>query len=113
MPEQLSPETELAWGEFHRMVNMTSEELRTWLLTDASGDEAFSAQPDLGLPDLGRRVVELLRKRKTDLTSEDAQTMQQVVDYVEDRLAAEPAEGPADDEWRHSLMTVGHDPLKP
>jgi hypothetical protein len=31
--------------EFHQVVNMTSEELRTWLLTGASGEDALPADP--------------------------------------------------------------------
>jgi Protein of unknown function (DUF3140) len=64
-------------------------------------------------PGLGRQVVGLLRKRKVDLTPADIGTMQEVVDYVEDRLARRPAQGVTDDSWRHSLMAVGHDPLRP
>lgn len=113
MADKLPGESELLWDEFHQAVNMTSEELRAWLLTDASGEEAFPSEPAMRLPELGRRVVELLRKRKVDLTDADNDTMRQVVDYVEDRLASPPAAGAADDAWRHSLLTVGHDPLKP
>lgn len=112
MANQLPGDVELLWDEFHQIVNMSSEELRAWLLTQA-GEEAFPAGPDRGLPRLGERVVEMLRKRKVDLTSDDTQTMQEVVDYLEDRLADPPAAGVADERWRRSLMTVGHDPLKP
>ena len=113
MSERLPADVELLWDEFHQTVNMTSDELRTWLLTDASGEDAFSADPDMGLPDLGRRVVELLRKRKVDLTEDDVAVMQEVSDYVADRTANPPASGERDEEWRRSLMAVGHDPLKP
>jgi len=113
MPEPLPPDAELLWDEFHQVVNMTSDELRAWLLTEASGEEALPDQPGMGVPELGLRVVELLRKRKTDLTDADTETMRQVVDFVEDRTEQRPPAGPADDEWRRTLMTVGHDPLKP
>ena len=111
MENHIPVEAEVAWDSFHQVVNMSSEELRAWLLTDASGVEAVPAEPDLGLPELGRRVVDLLRKRKVDLTERDADVMEQVVDFV----LTQEAEGPADaqsDEWRRSLMTVGHDPMR-
>jgi uncharacterized protein DUF3140 len=111
MENHVPVEVEVAWDSFHQVVNMSSEELRAWLLTDASGEEAVPAEPDLGLPELGRRVVDLLRKRKVDLTERDADVMEQVVDFV----LTQEAEGPADaqsDEWRRSLMTVGHDPMR-
>ncbi len=113
MNDRVSPEVELAWDSFHQAVNMTSEELRAWLLTEASGEDAFPPDPDLGLPELGGKVVNLLRKRKVDLTAEDADVMERVVDFVIAKEADRPPAGARDDEWRRSLMTVGHDPLKP
>jgi hypothetical protein len=113
MTNRLSPEVEQIWDEFHQAVNMTSEELREWLLTDASGEDAFPADPDLDIPDLGRQVARILRKRKMDLTSDDAVTMNQVVEYVSGQLASPPASRERNDKWRHSLMRVGHDPLRP
>jgi hypothetical protein len=113
MSDRVDPDLELLWEEFHRAVNMTSDELRIWLLTETSGEEALPAEPDLRLPELGARVVALLRKRKVDLTGDDVETMRQVVDQVDDRLADRPPEGASDDKWRRSLMDLGHDPLKP
>ncbi|HZB29157.1 MAG TPA: DUF3140 domain-containing protein [Streptosporangiaceae bacterium] len=113
MTDSEQADVELLWQEFHATVNMTSEELRTWLLTDASGETAMPADPRLELPDLGTKVVRLLRKRKVDLTPDDLAVMERVADYVAERKANPPADGERDDEWRHSLMNVGHDPLKP
>lgn len=113
MADALPEDIGLLWDEFHQVVNMTSEELRTWLLTDASGEDALPAEPRANLPELGTRVVGVLRKRKVDLTGEDAETMQQVVDFVEDQQANRPAAGTDDETWRRELMRVGHDPLKP
>jgi hypothetical protein len=114
MKERIPVEADLAWEDFHRVVNMTSDELRTWLLTDASGEEAFPAPgAGPGVSELGARVVDVLRKRKVDLTEGDADVMRQVVDYVEDRLENRPPNAERNEEWRHALMTVGHDPLRP
>jgi hypothetical protein len=109
---RIPADVELLWGDFHEVVNMTSEELRAWLLTDASGGEAFTADPGLRLPELGERVVQLLRKRKVDLTDDDADVMRQVVEFVEDCEANRPPSGARNDRWRHSLMMVGHDPMR-
>ena len=99
---------------------MTSEELRALPLTQAPGadEDVFPNEPDvglleLGLPELGRQVVELLRKRKVDLTEQDADVMEQVVDFVLTQKAEGPANTESDNGWRRSLMTVGHDPLRP
>jgi hypothetical protein len=100
------------WNEFHRVVNMSSKELSDWLRTR-------SAQPDDEiLPEhagttTGQHVLNILRKRRTDLTDDDAQTMQRVVERVhaERRDDLEPTSGQPN--WRHRLMSLGHDPLKP
>ncbi|MER7503344.1 DUF3140 domain-containing protein [Nonomuraea pusilla] len=99
-------DTEMLWDEFHRVVNMNSEELRAFLLADASDEEGFPPDPDLGVDELGRGVLHVLAKRKGDLTKVDLEVMRQVVELVEtmhDRT---------DDESRHELMSVGHDPLR-
>jgi hypothetical protein len=106
-------EVGVAWDSFHQVVNMTSEELRAWLLIEAPDSAASHAEPDRTLPELGRQVVELLRKRKVELTQRDADVMEQVVDFVLTQEADGPAGAESDDKWRRSLMTVGHDPLRP
>ena len=118
MEDRTPVDVEVAWYSFHEVINMTSEELHAWLLSEARGDDALPGEPDLGLPDLGlpelgKRVVELLRKRKVDLTPRDADVMEQVVDFVLTQEAEGPEDMEADEEWRRSLMTVGHDPTRP
>jgi hypothetical protein len=116
--DRIPVEVDVAWDSFRQVVNMTSEELRAWLITEASVAEAAESgalpnEPDPGLPRLGRQVVELLRKRKVELTQRDADVMEQVVDFVLTQEAEGPAGTESDEEWRRSLMTVGHDPMRP
>jgi hypothetical protein len=99
-------DVETLWNEFHRLVNITSDELRKYLLTDASREDGFPPDPDLGIDELGRGVLHVLGKRKVDLTQEDVEVMRQVVELVE------TLGDKTDDESRHTLMTVGHDPLR-
>lgn len=100
------------WEEFHRVVNMTSRELREWLSTRSAGEET-EVPPDQAGTETGRQVVSILGKRRTDLTEQDVTVMQRVVAKVheERREDLEPTAGQAT--WRHKLMTLGHDPLKP
>ncbi|MFD0775449.1 DUF3140 domain-containing protein [Streptomonospora algeriensis] len=109
--EHLDPETAELWSEFHNTVNMSSEELRRWLLTDASGPDRFPADPSMDVSPLGRRIVEILDKRRVDITGDDVDTMRQVVQRA-GLLLAEPADKRGE-RWRHELMTLGHDPLRP
>ncbi|MEN3266631.1 DUF3140 domain-containing protein [Pseudonocardia sp.] len=100
------------WDEFHRVVNMTSRELEEWLRTQAATEE-FEQLPDrVGTP-TGREVLAVLGKRRGDLTAADEHAMRKVVDKVhaQRRDDLEPTAGQA--AWRHKLMSIGHDPLKP
>ena len=100
------------WEEFHRVVNMTSRELRDWLAV-VSADELFETAPDQAGTETGRHVLAILGKRRTDLTPDDVRVMNKVIRKVLDerREDLEPVAGQA--AWRHKLMTMGHDPLKP
>jgi hypothetical protein len=101
------------WGEWQQAVTMTAGELERWLATDESqsvgqqsGDgEAVGHQS-------GRRIVELLRTKKSDLTDDDVAHMRKVVGYVHRHLAQRPSGDVAETSWRYSLMNWGHDPLK-
>lgn len=107
---RLGDDTAELWTRFHETVNMNGAELRSWLLTDASGPEVFTSDPTLGISATGRDVLHVLDKRRTDLTEDDVRTMRHVVDEVA-ALLAQPR--PDDEQWRHTLMGLGHDPLKP
>ncbi|MER7332752.1 MULTISPECIES: DUF3140 domain-containing protein [unclassified Micromonospora] len=109
--QRLEPDVEVLWDDFHAQVNVPSEQLRQWLLTRGSGEESFGPDPDLDLPELGRRILRVLSKRKVDLTPEDIKVMQDAIDEIQNLLEAKPPRGNADDEWRHSLLDLGHDVL--
>ncbi|QXJ22348.1 DUF3140 domain-containing protein [Actinomadura graeca] len=100
-------------AEFGEAVNMTAKELEDWLKTDESRS---AGQKDGGGESTGhasgRRIVELLRTKKADLTEKDHQHMAKVAGYVHRHLAQRPSGDVKDTKWRHSLMNWGHDPLK-
>ena len=61
------------WNEFHRVVNMTSHELRDWLMTRSAGEDGEvepGTQGGVGTP-TGQEVLHILGKRRTDLTADD------------------------------------------
>lgn len=100
------------WNEFHRVVNMTSRELSEWLRTRSAGTDVEEL-PDQAGTRTGQQVLHVLGKRRTDLDDGDLRVMQKVVDRVhaERRDDLEPTAGQSG--WRHRLMSIGHDPLKP
>lgn len=109
--QRIDPEVEVIWEDFHAEVNVPSEQLRQWLLTRGSGEESFGPNPDLDLPQPGRHILRVLSKRKVDLTPEDVEVMRDAIDRIRSLMDAKPHRGNADDEWRHSLLDLGHDVL--
>ena len=100
--------------EFGEAVNMTAAELEKWLETDESRSVG---QKDSGGESTGhasgRRIVELLRATKAELTDDDLAHMRKVHGYVQRHLAQEPAKEDVEtSRWRYSLMNWGHDPLR-
>ncbi|NUP24343.1 MAG: DUF3140 domain-containing protein [Streptomyces sp.] len=105
-------ELDALWEDFHRVVNMTSQELAAWLrVSDA--DEETEPLPDQAGPPMGQHVLAILQKRRTDLTDDDLQVMYDVVDTVTAEADLENEPEPEQTRRRHQLMTIGHDPLKP
>lgn len=100
------------WDEFHRVVNMTSRELRDWLATRDAGEETEALPDQAGTP-TGQHVLAILGKRRTDVTADDERVMRKVIDKVsaERGVDMEPTAG--ENHWRYRLMSMGHDPLKP
>ncbi len=101
------------WDDWQDAVNMTRKQLSDWLETEESqsvGDTGGEGESTGHRS--GRRIVEILRSRKTDLTADDAAHMRKVVGYVHRHLAQRPDGDVSETRWRYSLMNWGHDPLK-
>ena len=108
-----NPEIEQVWDTFHQLVNMSSPELRDWLLTTPDGADAYAPEPGIDIHELGGRVLRLLEKRRVDLTDDDVAVMRLVTEYIVGRLLNVPREEAANEPWRDTLLTMGHDPLRP
>ena len=99
--------------EFGDAVNMTASELEGWLESDES--KAVGQKEDGGESvghRSGRRIVQLLRTTKDDLSDADLAHMRKVFGYVHRHMEQRPSGDVRDTAWRHSLMNWGHDPLK-
>lgn len=102
------------WEDWQQAVNMTAKELEEYLDTEQSrsvGDKGAAGGESTGHRS-GRRIVDLLRTRKEELTEDDAAHMRKVVGYVHRHLAQRPSGDVTDSNWRRSLMNWGHDPEK-
>ncbi|WP_032392148.1 DUF3140 domain-containing protein [Rhodococcoides fascians] len=99
--------------EFDDLVNMTAKELDEFLGTDDSKD--VGQKKDGGEStghERGRRIVEILKTKKADLSDDDYEHMRKVVGYCKRHLAQRPDGDITDTKWRYSLMNWGHDPKK-
>lgn len=100
--------------DFDDAVNMTAGEIETWLDTDESkavGQKTSGGGESTGHAS-GRRIVEILRTKKDDLTDADYAHMKKVHGYVARHTKQRPKGDVEDTDWRYSLMNWGHDPLK-
>ncbi|MGE2718872.1 DUF3140 domain-containing protein [Mycolicibacterium celeriflavum] len=101
------------YQEFSDSVNMTAAELEKWLGTAESKDVGQkSGNGESTGHASGRRIIELLRKKKSDLDDDDYAHMRKVVGYAHRHLAQRPNGDIEDSAWRYSLMNWGHDPCK-
>lgn len=105
---------EQVWEEFRDLVNMAPKEIEDFLDTEESrsvGDTGGEGE-STGHKS-GKRIVEIKRTNKADLSEDQWDHMANVVGYIKRHKAQG---GPKDDmehsKWRYSLMNWGHDPLK-
>jgi glutamyl-tRNA reductase len=106
---QVDPEL---WEEFHRLVNMSSRELFEWLRM-SSAQENAEELPEHAGSETGRKVLRILQKRRVDLTDDDEKVMRKVVERIRAERGDDLEPTAGQENWRHRLMTIGHDPLKP
>ncbi|SDX34536.1 DUF3140 domain-containing protein [Hymenobacter psychrophilus] len=104
------------YTEFKSDVNMTAAELEKWLKTDESKSVGQDSGDGSSIGHhSGEKIVQILHKKKADLTDDDHAHMHKVHSYISRHLA----QGGPDDKtetktspWRYSLMNWGHDPLR-
>ena len=94
---------------------MTPAALDKWLGTEESRAVGWTHEGEteaVGHQE-GRRIFEIKRRKKSDLTDDDYAHMRKVVGYVRRHLAqGGPAADKEHSRWRYSLMNWDHDPLK-
>ena len=110
----MSADDDQTYREFSDSVNLTAQQLSTWLDSDQAQEvgQKKDGQAESTGHESGRRIVALLGKKKAELTEDDYAHMRKVVGYVKRHLAQRPADDVHDSRWRYSLMNWGHDPEK-
>jgi hypothetical protein len=101
-------------ADFAAAVNMSAEELEQWLSTPESkavGSRGKNGERTESIGHAsGRRIVEILRTPKSELSEDDFAHMRKVVGFTRRHLA-QPPDNVVTSRWRYSLMNWGHDPL--
>lgn len=103
------------YRNFNTLVNMAPRELEDWLGTEASrsvGDRGDDEEAESTGHRSGRRIVQIKRTVKDELTDDQYAHMQKVVGYIRRHTAQRPSGDVTETPWRYSLMNWGHDPLK-
>lgn len=108
-----SKSREQIWYEFGDLVNMAPKELEEWLETDASRSVGDTDDGEATGHKSGRRIVEIKRTNKADLSDDQWDHMATVVGYVKRHCSqGGPDDNVETSRWRYSLMNWGHDPIK-
>ncbi|MBE9193619.1 DUF3140 domain-containing protein [Gloeocapsopsis crepidinum LEGE 06123] len=109
----MSDDSKATIDEFLDVVNMTPKEIESWLDTEESQSVGQKDGDDESIGHKsGKRIVELLQKKKSDYTDDDLSHMKKVISYVHRHTAQKPSSDIEDSRWRYSLKNWGHDPLK-
>ena len=100
--------------DFDAAVNMAPAEMERWLETDESKEVGWVRSGDIESigHQSGRRIVEISRRKVSELTADDYDHMRKVVGYIHRHLAQRPEGDISNTRWRYSLLNWGHDPLK-
>ena len=101
------------YEDFYDHVNMTPSELEDWLETDKSksvGQDSGDGE-SIGHKS-GRKIIDIKRTKKDNLTDSQYEHMQKVNGYVARHLAQRPEGDVSETDWCYSLKNWGHDPVK-
>ncbi|MEE4350268.1 MAG: DUF3140 domain-containing protein [Pacificimonas sp.] len=99
------------YDEFTDKVNMQPKELEDWLETEESKSVGDSDSGESTGHKSGKRIVEIKRTNKADLTDDQWDHMNKVVNYIS-RHCAQVPDDPEGSNWAYSLKNWGHDPMK-
>ena len=105
-------QVELTVSEFRSIVNIPSKQLERWLNTIESQKLQFADEPAALNGKNGESIISLLKKRKEKYAEADIEQMENVIQFVKQRLAKRPKGNIVASNWRYSLMNWGHDPTK-
>ena len=103
-------ENEEAYQHFKELVNMTASELEKWLKTEESKNTGLDSGDGEAIGHKsGKMIVDILHKKKADLTEDDFQQMKRVISYISRHKAQKPDGDVSETKWNYSLKNWGYD----
>ena len=102
------------WEEWRELVNMQPKEIEEFLDSEESKRVgADSGDGESKGRKSARRIVEIKRTNKDDLSDDQWDHMASVVGYVKRHKSQGGPDGDVEtSDWRYSLMNWGHDPCR-
>ncbi len=98
------------YDEFKSLVNMPASSLEKWLKTDESKEVGFDSGDGESVGHKsGEKIIDILHKKKADLSEADYKHMQKVVGYIKRHKAQKPSGDVESTPWNYSLKNWGYD----
>jgi hypothetical protein len=98
------------YTDFKHLVNMSASTLEKWLKTDESKEVGWDSGDGESVGHKsGEKIVDILHKKKDELTDADYKHMQKVVGYIKRHSAQQPSGDLSETHWNYSLKNWGHD----
>ena len=98
------------YKEFKELVNMSASELEKWLKTDESthtGQDSGDGEA-IGHKS-GKQIIDILHRKKSELSDDDYHQMQRVISYISRHKAQKPHGDLSETRWNYSLKNWGYD----
>ena len=106
-------ENEETWQHFKKLVNMTASELKKWLQTEESKNTGQDSGDGEAIGHKsGKMIINILEKKKADLSKKDFNQMKRVISYISRHTAQKPDGDIKYSKWNYSLKNWGYDYLK-
>jgi hypothetical protein len=98
------------YTEFKELVNMPASVLEKWLQTEESKKVGWDSGDGESVGHKsGEKIIEILHKKKSDLSGADYKHMQKVTGYIKRHSAQKPNGNLQSTNWNYSLKNWGHD----
>lgn len=89
---------------------MTASELKRWLQTEESKNTGQDSGDGEAIGHKsGKMIIDILEKKKADLTEKDYDQMKRAISYISRHTAQKPGGDIKHSKWNYSLKNWGYD----